>query len=163
MKHGYSSLQIALHWLVLVLVVVNLLLGQSMARVFEARHGGEAVVSAGPAYAHIAIGVTILLTMIARLAARLSRPVATAPDTPHRLLATLGRINHWAFYAMLLLIPLLGAIAWFGDSEAAGELHGLAIVVLLVLIAIHVSAALFHHFVLGDGLIRRMLRPTGGT
>lgn len=157
--HGYSTGQITLHWTVFVLVVANYLLGSGMAAVYDAR-AQQQMISFGAAYAHIAIGVSVLLVMIARLLARLRRPVATAPDSPHRILATLGRINHFAFYALLLLIPVLGALAWFGRSAAAGNLHSLLVKVLFVLILIHVSAALFHHLVLRDGLIRRMIRPT---
>jgi cytochrome b561 len=161
-KHGYSSFQIAIHWTVVVLVAFNLLLGQSMEAVFEAQEAGLEVMNLGPAYVHVTIGVSILLIMIARLAARYGRPVRTAGDSPHRTMALLGRINHWAFYGILLLIPVLGALAWFGRIEAAGTLHGLAVWVLLGLIALHVSGVIAHHL-MGENLIRRMGRPTGGT
>ncbi|EYD77591.1 Cytochrome b562 (Cytochrome b-562) [Rubellimicrobium mesophilum DSM 19309] len=162
-RHGYSSTQIAVHWLVAALVIVNWLLGDGMSDVFRAVEEGQAVNNIGPAYIHIAIGVTVLLLMLFRLMARIRRPVQTDPDDPHRILAVLGAINHWAFYALLILIPVGGAIAWFGRSEEAGDLHELLVNVTLVLVLIHVAAALFHQFVLRDGLIRRMLRPTGGT
>ncbi|NAZ37454.1 cytochrome b [Rubellimicrobium sp. CFH 75288] len=162
-KHGYSSTQIALHWTVAILVVANALIGDAMANVFRASLRGEEVTNWGPAYMHAAIGLVILLVMIARLAARLNRPVEVAPDSPHRLLKVLATINHWAFYALLLAIPVLGAVAWFGGVAAAGDLHRLLIWVFWVLVLIHVGAALLHHFVLRDGLIRRMIRPTGGT
>ena len=163
MKHGYSSLQIALHWTVVVLIVTNYLLGGAMSQTFNALQRGAEVTSLGGAYAHVAIGLSLLIVMIARLTARLQRPVAVAPDSGHPLLSTLGRITHLSFYGILLLIPVLGAIAWFGGVGAAGNAHALAVWALIALIALHVSANLFHHFVLRDGLIRRMLRPTGGT
>lgn len=166
-KHGYSSTQIALHWTVAALVAANWLLGGAMERAFEALHEGGAeagvAVPMGGAYSHIAIGLAVLLLMIGRLIARVRRPVEVAPESPHRLLATVARINHLTFYALLLMIPVLGAIAWFGGSEAAGGLHKLGVTVLLALIAVHVAGALFEHFVLKDGVIRRMLRATGGT
>lgn len=169
-RHGYSSLQIALHWSVAALVVANWFLGETMEEAFEAtREAGEAAEPAalGGAYAHIAIGVAVLLLMVVRLTQRLRRPVATDPDSPsdglHRALAVLGLVNHWAFYGLLLAIPVLGAVAWFGGSGAAGSLHGLLVTVTLWLVVIHVGAALLHQFVLRDGLLRRMLRPTGGT
>lgn len=162
-RHGYSSTQIALHWLVAILVIANWLLGDAMAEVFDAREEGEAISNYGPAFVHIAIGVAVLAAMLFRLSVRIRRPVQTDPDDPHRILALLGAINHWAFYALLIVIPLVGAVAWFGGSEGAGELHELLVNITLVLVLIHVGAALLHHFVLRDGLIRRMLRPTGGT
>jgi cytochrome b561 len=162
-RHGYSSAQIAIHWLVAILVIVNWLLGDAMSQVFEAREEGEAVLNLGPAFVHITLGVSVLLLMLARLSMRIRRPVQTDPDDPHRILAVLGAINHWAFYGLLIVIPLVGAVAWFGGSEGAGELHELLVTITLVLVLVHVAAALFHHFVLRDGLIRRMTRPTGGT
>lgn len=170
LRHGYSSLQIALHWTVAVLVTANWLLGEAMEEAFAdiSEDGGRAeAASLGGAYAHVAIGVTVLILMVARLTARLRRPVATDPDSPpdglHKALALLGLVNHWAFYALLIVIPLLGALAWFGGIEAAGSLHTFLVSVTLWLVAIHVGAALLHHFVLRDGLIRRMIRPSGGT
>jgi len=162
-RHGYSSTQIALHWLVAILVIANWLLGDGMAETFDAREEGVAILNFGPAYVHIAIGVSVLILMLVRLTARIRRPVQTDPDDPYRILRLLGWINHLAFYALLIVIPVLGAIAWFGNSEAAGDLHGLLVTVTLVLVLIHVGAALLHQFVLRDGLIRRMLRPTAGT
>ena len=160
LKHGYSTAQIAIHWTVAVLVAANLLLGDAMSRVFNAVQDGQEVDSLGAAYVHIIIGVTLLLLMVARLAARLQRPVATNPDSPHKLLALLGRINHWAFYGILLVLPLLGLAAWFGGSETAGDLHGLLVTVLLAAMALHVGAVILHHLVLRENLIRRIIRPT---
>ena len=161
-RHGYSSYQIALHWSVVVLVVVNWLLGQGMEQVFDAREEGEAVINLGPAYMHIAIGIVIFLTMVARLTARIKRPVETAAGSKHRILALLGRINHWAFYVVLLVMPPLGALAWFGGSELAGGLHSLLAWVLVALIALHVGGALVH-LVLGENILRRILRESPGT
>ena len=162
-KHGYSSTQIALHWTVVGLVAVQWFLGWPMSQIFEARQEGTEVALRGAAYVHIALGISIFVVMLIRLSVKLRRPVEVAPDSDHPTLRTLGKINHWAFYAVLLALPLGGIAAWFGRSEAAGAAHSLLAILLPVLIAIHVSASLFHHFVLRDGLIRRMLRPTGGT
>ena len=158
-RRGYSSAQIALHWLVAGLVILNWRLGDAMDEVFDAREDGDAVAGWELAYLHIALGAAVLFLMLTRLTLRIRRPVQTDPDDPHRLLALLGAINHWAFYALLITIPLLGAVAWFGRSEEAGELHELLVNLTLLLVLLHVAAALFHQFVLKDGLIRRMLRP----
>lgn len=166
-RHGYSSLQIALHWIIFALFWVNWFLGESMEHAYDAlmegEGGGEAATSLGGAYSHVIIGLAVLLLMVARLAARLRRPVVTNPEGRHAILDTLGTISHWAFYGLLIAIPLLGALAWFGGVDAAGGLHKLLVTATVVLIGIHVLAALFHQFVLKDHLIRRMMRPTGGT
>lgn len=161
-RHGYGATQIAYHWTIVVLVVVNWLLGAGMEQVYEAREEGTAIVQWGPAFAHVALGVTILIVMLMRLGTRLKRPVQTAPDSKHRLLALLGRINHWAFYVVLIAMPLLGALAWFLGVDWAGGLHKLLAWVLVALIVLHVSGALLH-LVLGENILRRIVRPTGGT
>lgn len=161
-RRGYSSLQIAFHWTVVALVLANWLIGDAMSEVFEARLDGAFINQWGPAFVHIAIGLAIFGTMAARLAARLRRPVKTAGDTKHPLLARLGMMNHWALYAVLLLMPPLGAVAWFGGSEAAGDLHGLLSKLLVALVLLHVGGAVVH-LLLGENIFRRILRPTAGT
>lgn len=159
-KHGYSSLQIAFHWSVVALVAVQWFLGLGMRGVFYGREAGAEIDSWGPAYAHIALGVTILVLMLARLTLKLRRPVAVAPDSDHPWARFLGRVNHWIFYIVLILLPLGGALAWFGGSLTAARLHYVLAWALPWFIALHVAGALVHHFVFRDGLIRRMVRPT---
>ena len=161
-RHGYSSLQIALHWTVVVMVVVQWLVGLGMRDVFFALEAGEAVVQWGPAFVHIALGITIFLVMIARLMARINRPVETAAGTKHPTMALLGRINHWAFYVLLLAMPPVGALAWFGGSLTAAYIHRFSAWTLLVLIVLHVGGAIAH-LILGENIIRRIVRPTPGT
>ncbi len=161
-RHGYSSYQITLHWTVVVLVIVQWLLGFGMEQVYNAVEAGEAVSQWGPAFVHIVLGISIFLIMGARLAARISRPVETAAGSKHHILALLGRINHWAFYVVLLAMPPVGALAWFGGSELAANIHALTAWLLLVLIVLHVGGALLH-LILGENIIRRIVRPTAGT
>jgi cytochrome b561 len=161
-RHGYSSLQIAFHWSIVVLVVVNWLIGPAMERVYEAREEGQALTQWGPAFVHIALGLAIFGTMVARLMTRLQRPVQTAPDSKHKVMALLGKINHWAFYAVLLAMPPLGALAWFFGLEFFGTLHSLLAWVLLFLIVAHLAGNLAH-VILGENIIKRMVRPSAGT
>ncbi|TNC50124.1 hypothetical protein FHG66_09185 [Rubellimicrobium rubrum] len=161
-RHGYSSYQITLHWTVAVLVVVNWLIGGGMSQVYEAVQQGQSISQWGPAFVHICLGIAIFLIMLGRLAARLRRPVETAAGSKHHILALLGRLNHWAFYIVLLLMPPLGVLAWFFGIDAAGNLHSLLAWVLLLLVVLHVGGALLH-LVLGENIIRRMVRPTAGT
>ena len=161
-RHGYSSLQIAFHWSVVVLVIANWFVGQGMEEVFLKREAGEQFAQWGPAFVHIALGIAIFGTMVARLLTRLNRPVETAAGSKHRIMKLLGWLNHWAFYVVLLAMPPLGAIAWFAGSEAAGGLHSILAWLLPFLIAVHVGGALLH-LILGENIIRRIVRPTAGT
>jgi len=161
-RHGYSSLQITYHWSIVVLVVVNWLVGQGMEEVYEKREAGEYFAQWGPAFVHIAIGVAIFLTMIARLVTRLNRPVETAGDSKHKIMKLLGWLNHWAFYAVLLSMPPLGVLAWFFALDWAAAAHSFLAWALPFLIALHVGGAILH-LILGENIIRRIVRPTAGT
>ena len=67
--------------------------------------------------------------------------------------------GHLALYGVMILIPLSGLVAWYGVVEAAAEVHEIAKPVLILLVAGHVAAALYHQFWLKDGLLLRMKRP----
>ncbi|MDO5706866.1 MAG: cytochrome b/b6 domain-containing protein, partial [Paracoccus sp. (in: a-proteobacteria)] len=67
-----------------------------------------------------------------------------------------GGVVHWALYAVLILTPLSGSVAWFGGQEGAAEAHETLTSVLLALAALHVAGALYHQFVVKDGLMSRM-------
>ena len=50
-------------------------------------------------------------------------------------------------------------VAWFLVSDEAAEAHEVLKSVLLVIVVLHVAAALFHQFVLKTGLMQRMWKP----
>ena len=110
------------------------------------------------ALAHIGVGVAVLVLALWRLGLRFTRGV---PDLPvgmsarERLVAHLG---HGLLYALMIGVPVVGLLAWFGASEDLAELHELGKPAFLLLIAGHVAAALWHQFVRKDGLLMRMKR-----
>ncbi|WP_395815673.1 cytochrome b [Devosia sp.] len=159
-RNGYSGLQIGLHWLVMVMVVIQIVIGENMTEMVEAIEEGEAV-SAGDAFwgsVHFWLGLGILAAMAFRLAVRLRTGVpAHAPgSSPLQNLA--ASVLHWAFYVVLLSVPISGLVAYYGLADV-GEIHGLSKPLLIVLVAIHAGAALYNQFVRKDGTLTRMLRP----
>ena len=61
-----------------------------------------------------------------------------------------------------LIIPVLpGLIEEVGGVDLAAQGHNVLKIVLLALVALHVLGALYHQFVLKDGLINRMRRAEG--
>lgn len=152
---GYSLTQIRLHWIVAALVILQLIFGEGIGESFDARIESGASGYSLQAILHIVAGVLIGLLALWRLSLRLTRGV---PDEGAGLTGLAARGGHLAFYAILMLAPVVGLVAWFGGSETAGDLHGLVKPVLIVLIAVHVLAALWHQFWLKDGLLLRMKR-----
>jgi cytochrome b561 len=74
----------------------------------------------------------------------------------NKLQGALAKLTHFGLYALMILMPVSGSVAWFGGVEAAAQGHNLMKIVLLALVALHVLGAFYHHFVLRDGTLARM-------
>ena len=73
----------------------------------------------------------------------------------------LAKLTHVGLYALMILMPLSGSVAWFGGVEAAAQGHDVMKVILLALVALHVMGALYHQFILRDDTLARMRRAQG--
>lgn len=156
---GYSTLQIVLHWLIAALVLVQLVFGESMTAFVEAAEEGRAAsaLDSRLASVHYYFGIAILGLVAVRLALRVGRGTPAAPEAS-RALEVAGRISHWLFYALLVVVPVTGLLAYYlGDPF--DEVHELGKPIFIGLIALHVAASLYHQFWRKDGLLMRMLRP----
>lgn len=149
----YSTRQILLHWAVVLLLAFQYLWNEPISTAFRAfmREGQKALGAGG--LAHLLVGVIVLLLALWRLSLRRS-----APQAPHGsgILDKVAVLVHLALYGLLVAIPIAGLVAWFGGSRDAGEVHEVMTNLLLALAGLHVAAALFHQFVLRDGLLGRM-------
>jgi cytochrome b561 len=129
---------------------------------------------------HADIGYVILLLMVVRLAWRWINPVPALPaDTP-RWQRVAARVSHGSLYGVTILVAMLGwahsgahkpdYASWFGlfrvpqftstdklAAQAYEDRHIFFAYVLLALVAIHVVAAIWHHFVKRDGVTARMI------
>lgn len=158
---GYSSLQIGLHWAVVVLVTFQYVAHSGIERVWNALQRPD-IQPAAPGvltYLHIGAGVTILLLALTRIALRMTRGAPPPPADEPRLLQLFAEIVHVAIYVLLCLLPLSGMAAWFLSMPAAGNVHVLLQQALLLAITLHVAGALFQHFVRRSDVLMRMLRP----
>ena len=68
----------------------------------------------------------------------------------------LANAVHYSFYAILLLLPISGGFAWYQGSEAAANAHTMLRAVLLILVLVHIGAALLHLFVWRHNVLARM-------
>jgi len=169
-----------LHWLTGLLIVVQMPVGVVMA------YRGNVLDLWNPTTdflysAHKSLGLVLLIWVVIRLLVRL---LAGLPPLEPRLARWQMRIasaNHVGLYVLLLAVPALGwlgaslfpALEVFGGislpsisgadraaSVTVFTLHGIAALLLAALIALHVGAALHHHFIRRDGVLRRMLPYT---
>jgi len=167
----YDRTTITLHWLTAGLVVTLFLLAEGWGFVpRDIRKAGQSL--------HISLGILLAAVLVARLAWRGSAgrrlpPANTgllhiAAKAAHHLLylllaaqVTLGFLFRWAQgepFAFFGLFDVPPAFASDPDlADTIGGLHNLVAWTLIVLAGLHAAAALFHHHLLRDGVLRRML------
>lgn len=158
MKSGYGATQIVLHWLVAILVVFNYFYSDGMGRALAAKAKGVAIppLSIEP-LVHVWVGLTVLGLVVIRLMVRKLSGVPPMPGTGWLYAAATW--GHRLLYLLLLLVPALGLVAWFGGVRAIGSIHQVAANVLVFAAGGHALMALWHQYVIKDGLLVRMLRP----
>ena len=160
-RTGYSATQIALHWVIAVLVVAQVVLHEGMHAAYGEARGGPAATESEQLMAdlHVAGGIAVFLLALLRVVLRLRRGAPPPPETERPALRFAARAVHFLFYAVILLMPLTGALAWFGGVEASAAVHRAGMLLILVLLLLHIAGALYHHFVLKTDVMRRILRP----
>lgn len=158
---GYSALQIGLHWAVVVLVAFQYVAHSGIEAAWNALRRDEVppADTAALTYLHIGAGILVLLLAVARIGLRSTRGVPPPPADEPRMLQLLSEAVHVAIYALLLLLPVSGLVAWFLAVPAAGAIHVLLKNALLAAIVLHVAGALFQHFIRRSDVLMRMLRP----
>lgn len=127
---------------------------------------------------HKSLGMTVLALVLLRLAWRAVNITPTLEHSPAWERRTAATI-HATLYGLLLVLPVSGylinsaanfpLVIWgvlplpnlTGENErleaAAEAVHDALGWVLVTLVALHVAAALWHHWRLGDDVLRRML------
>jgi cytochrome b561 len=169
----YGTTAKVLHWLVVTLLLVQYLIGWLMPDIHRGMKPGDAMTC------HISVGIVILLLIVARLAWRITHPVA-----PENSLPPWQRLSseavHWLLYLLVLATTISGwlfasfrgwSISFFfltplpmlsGENPAAIRIinhwHQKFEWALLILIGLHVAAALVHIFIYRNRVMQRMLR-----
>lgn len=176
----YSPVAIVFHWTMAVLVAAQLGLGWWMGRLPA---GGD---KAQAYDLHYVVGVLMLLLILGRTGWRLLAPGPINDADKPGLESLAGHVTHYVFYACLFGLPLsgwamvsataraeqlslLGVAPWpllplqemtptaLWAIEAAAEwMHWGLVATLVVLVPIHVAAALKHHLVDRDDVLHGM-------
>lgn len=152
---SYTLGQIVLHWAIAALVIWQLVFGEEM-EVLEHPAGADAT-ELVLANSHIWVGIAILALVALRVVLRLAHG-APRHDGAGRAAAMLAGATHLAFYVLLVAMPVTGLLDYYLHLPTGG-IHELGKPLFIVLIALHVAATIWHHFVRHDGTLRRMLVP----
>jgi cytochrome b561 len=168
----YGTTAKVFHWLIVALLLVQYPLGWLMPDIHRGMNPGDAMTW------HISIGIVMLVLIAMRFVWRLMHPVA-----PESALPPWQRVSseavHWLLYLLVLVTTISGwlfasfrgwSISFFFLTplpmlasenptalRAINHWHQKFEWTLLILIGIHVAAALTHLFVYRNRVMQRML------
>jgi cytochrome b561 len=163
----------AFHWLIAALIVVQGAIGLTMVEL------GMTPTKVKVFALHKSIGLTVLALVLLRLAWRLTQRAPREVPMPAWQRAA-ARMSHFLLYVLILALPFSGwlfnsaanfPLEWFGLVHVPSLTRGLDPVlkafalrthvvlfwVLVAVVAVHVFAALWHHFRQRDDVLLRML------
>jgi cytochrome b561 len=112
----YDAAATALHWIIAVLIVIQIGLGWYMNEVLPDHSPAQDQILT----LHVSVGITILLLVLLRIAARLMWRPPPMPAGMPALDATLARLTHVLFYVLMLALPLTG---WALVSAQSHPIH----------------------------------------
>ena len=173
----HTSVAIALHWLLALVIVGLFAVGVYMTDLPFSPQRLKLY------NWHKWAGITFLVLTVLRLLWRLTHRPPALPAAITSVMPTwqmrAHHATHHLMYALFFAVPLVGwayssaagfPIVWFGQiplpdlvgadkalAELLKPLHELTALALMGLAALHVAAALKHHWVDRDGLLSRML------
>jgi cytochrome b561 len=167
----YDGLSITLHWMTAALVVAQFVLSQVWG--FTPRPTRHLLI-----VAHMSFGILLTAVLIARIGWRLS-PRRQSPPNETGWVELAARMVHYALYVLLVSSAVLGFILrWSGNESmsffglqipppfapfskpahhSVGDAHEFVGWAIIVLAGCHAAAALFHHFIVRDAVLVRML------
>ena len=162
---GYSQLQIRLHWITVGLLAVQWVFSGNMPAIIDTLDAGAAPNGWQflQSSIHVYTGLSVLGIVLVRLYLRRRDGTPPAPAGQSGVLHCLAKVTHYGLYCTLICMPITGALTWFGVLPAASIWHHRLSWVLILLIILHTSAALWHRWVKKDGVLARMLSSGGET
>ncbi len=169
----YGAVPQLIHWLTALFIIAGWFLGQ---------FGDDLPKHLHPLglFVHMTLGECVVALLIIRLFWRVANPPPPAEPTPLGRLVTLAaKLSHFALYALLLAVPILGIVVqlkrghelpifglgefaspWPADRAVARSVlffHYWSANALLILAGIHAGAAIAHHWLWRDRTLTRML------
>ena len=172
-RQQYTGIAKVLHWLIALLIIGLFMLGQYMSDLSMSPRKLQL-------YSwHKWFGVTVFLLVLIRLGWRLTHQPPSLPASMPKIQQLASHVGHAALYLLMLVIPLSGWLmssakgyqtVWFGVlplpdllgkdkqlGDMLAELHGALNGLMMLMIVVHVLAALKHHFIDRDDILKRML------
>ena len=169
----YGALSIGLHWLMLLLLVAV----YACINLSDLFPKGSEQRGALKTW-HTMLGLAVFPLVWLRLVVHLAGPVPRVEPAPPRWQQLSATAVHYALYALMIGMPLLGwlmvsasgkPVPFFGIElpplvgrsrsleKLLEEIHEAGGTAGYFVIGLHAAAALFHHYLMKDDTLRRML------
>jgi cytochrome b561 len=166
----YGSGAIAFHWIMVPLIVVVGVLGL-LHDSWPKRTQGFWI------NIHALVGLLVWVSLIARFWWRSRHPPPALPQDVGEISRHLSSSVHMLLYALIFIIPVIGVVTfvWHGRAFDFGlfqvnfgirsnkaifhpteDIHGYLAYALFALAGMHVLAAVWHHLIRRDDVLRRM-------
>lgn len=170
--HTYGSVAKVFHWFLFLMLTFSIVMGNILAAMPK---GAEKLQASGM---HKSFGVILLILILLRLAWRLINETPEPADGTTGVQAFLAKAMHWILYILMFAQPLSGIlmsqaggfpVSFFGIFELPlileknielakffRGMHGTVWILLVTGAVGHAGAALHHHFVRKDNVLKQM-------
>lgn len=169
----YNTWSIGLHWLMLVLLIA-VYATIELRGIFPRGSDLRELMKTW----HFMLGLSVLALALLRLLVNVTHAAPEITPEPPRWQKLLAKLMHLALYALMIGMPLAGwlilsaagkPIPFFGlqlpaliaeSKSTAGlikEIHEAVGTAGYILIGLHAAAALYHHYLVRDNTLLRML------
>jgi cytochrome b561 len=170
---AYGSVAKFLHWSIVLLLIPQYFLAEA------AHEAADQSIEQASLYGwHKSLGMLVLMLAVARIVWKMLNRPHPGPLGQVVWQRKTAAAGHGLLYLLILLQPFTGwlmssaggyPVSMFGITfpalggkndalhERLEDVHETVFYLLLVVAVVHIAAALYHHFVLKDGVLRRML------
>ncbi|NOZ41743.1 MAG: cytochrome b [Alphaproteobacteria bacterium] len=173
---SYGSVAKAFHWGMFLILLGLVIIGYYMADL-PGDTPEQLGYKTGVFDIHKSFGILILVLVILRLGWRMINPVPKMPGAVSKIEDLSARGAHMLLYLLMFVQPIFGWLltsydgysvkffgldlpALVGKNKPVGEffeeVHEVTAALLIIVFSLHVAAALFHHYIRKDDVLRRM-------
>lgn len=168
-----------LHWVSAVLFIGALLMGLYFSTLDYRNDEVDYAKFGQWIYWHKTLGVLVFLLVFYRLYHRFRNPPPHLPEGTSRWVEVSAKISHFSLYALIFILGLTGLVAsdignypvklfelWYLPqfpaenrplADGIFKVHMFLGDVAAALVAIHIGASLYHHYIVKDSILSRML------
>lgn len=169
---NYGSIAKALHWLMSIIIICMLVVGFIISDMPSSPEKMTIL------RIHQFIGVTVLLLVSVRLCWKLFNTSVEMPQMLSTLHKRVAKIFHIALYCMMFTMPISGVLmslnggydidmflfnihSSYKNAQLSGlfyTIHYYGAFVLATMVILHFLAGMYHHFILKNTVLLRMLK-----